>query len=56
METFLNIEEITQLIETGMIELTDDLMLRLEFNPNTESYENSDWYNDPNNVMSKYHY
>jgi hypothetical protein len=55
-ETFLNIEEITQLIETGMIELTDDLMLRLEFNPNIESYEDSDWYNDPNNVMSRHHY
>jgi len=22
----------------------------------TESYEDSEWYNDPNNVMSKYHY
>jgi hypothetical protein len=39
-----------------MIELTDDLMLRLEFNPNIESYEDSDWYNDPNNVMSRHHY
>ena len=21
-----------------------------------ESYEDSDWFNDPNNVMSRYHY
>ena len=51
MQTFLTAEEILQLVTTGIVELTDDLMLRM-----TESYEDSEWYNDPNNVMSKHHY
>jgi hypothetical protein len=51
METFLTPDEILQLVTTGACTLTDDLMVRM-----TESYEDSEWYNDPNNVMSKYHY
>ena len=51
MQTFLTAEEILQLVTTGIVELTDDLMLRM-----SESYEESDWYNDPNNVMSYHHY
>ena len=51
MKTFLTAEEILQLVTTGIVELTDDLMIRM-----TESYEDSEWYNDPNNVMSKHHY
>ena len=51
METILTPEEIFQLVTTGMVNLTDDLMIRI-----SESYEDSDWYNDPNNVMSKHHY
>jgi len=51
MQTFLTAEEILQLVTTGIVELTDDLMLRM-----SESYEDSEWYNDPNNVMSKHHY
>ena len=51
MQTFLTAEEILQLVTTGFVELTDDLMLRM-----SESYEDSEWYNDPNNVMSKHHY
>jgi hypothetical protein len=51
MQTFLTTEEILQLVTTGMVNLTDDLMLRM-----TEHYEESDWYNDPNNVMSHHHY
>ena len=51
MQTFLTAEEIVQLVTTGIVELTDDLMLRM-----SESYEDSDWYNDPNNVMSHHHY
>jgi hypothetical protein len=51
MQTFLTTEEILQLVTTGMVTLTDDLMLRM-----TEHYEESDWYNDPNNVMSHHHY
>jgi hypothetical protein len=47
----LTTEEMIQLVTTGMVELTDDLMLRM-----SESYEDSEWYNDPNNVMSKHHY
>jgi len=51
MQTFLTAEEILQLVTTGVVELTDELMIRM-----TESYEDSDWYNDPNNVMSHHHY
>lgn len=55
MQTYLTSDEILQLIEAGMIELTDDLMLRMVPKV-SESYEDSDWYNDPNNVMSRHHY
>jgi len=51
MQKFLTTEEILQLVTTGMVTLTDDLMLRM-----SESYEDSEWYNDPNNVMSHHHY
>jgi hypothetical protein len=51
MQTFLTAEEILQLVTTGMVTLTKDLVIRM-----SESYEESDWYNDPNNVMSKHHY
>ena len=51
MNTFLTAEEILQLVTTGMVTLTDDLMVRM-----SESYEDSEWYNDPNNVMSRHHY
>ena len=51
MQTFLTAEEILQLVTTGMVTLTEELMDRM-----SESYEESDWYNDPNNVMSKHHY
>ena len=51
METYLTAEEILELVTTGMCKLSDDLIIRM-----TESYEDSDWYNDPNCVMSKYHY
>lgn len=51
MQTFLTADEILQLVTTGMVTLTDDLMIRM-----SESYEDSEWYNDPNNVMSKHHY
>lgn len=51
MQTFLTAEEILQLVNTGMVTLTEDLVIRM-----SESYEESDWYNDPNNVMSKHHY
>lgn len=62
MESFLTAEEITELITTGMVEISDDLMIRLAqfcgvFDDNSaESYEDSDWYNDPNCVMSRHHY
>jgi len=52
MQTFLTAEEILQLVTTGMVTLTEDLMIRMS----ESSYEESDWYNDPNNVMSKHHY
>lgn len=51
METILTPDEIFQLVTTGMVELSDDLILRV-----SESYEDSNWYNDPNCVMSKHHY
>lgn len=51
METFLTPDEILQLVTTGVCTLTDDLMVRM-----SESYEDSDWYNDPNCVMSRHHY
>ena len=62
MKTILTPEEIAQLVATGTVELTDDLMNRMaQFcdlvdEKLSESYEDSDWYNDPNNVMSKHHY
>ncbi len=52
METFLTPDEILQLVTTGVVTLTDDLILRMS----ESSYEESDWYNDPNNVMSHHHY
>lgn len=54
MENLLTADEILKLVNTGMIELSDDLILRMQ--PKSESYEDSDWYNDPNCVMSKHHY
>jgi len=51
MNTILTAEEILQLVTTGVVNLTDDLMMRM-----TEHYEDSEWYNDPNNVMSRHHY
>jgi len=55
MQNILTTEEISQLVTTGIVELTDDLMIRLhEVSPG--SYEDSDWYNDPNCVMSRHHY
>ena len=58
METILTPEELTQLVTTGIVELTDDLMIRLHQSAPKfqESYEDSDWYNDPNCVMSRHHY
>jgi hypothetical protein len=55
METFLTPNEILQLVNTGMVELTEDLISRMAPKV-SESYEDSDWYNDPNNVMSRHHY
>ncbi len=52
MQTFLTPDEILQLVTTGVVTLTDDLILRMS----ESSYEESDWYNDPNNVMSRHHY
>jgi hypothetical protein len=54
MNTFLTAEEILQLVTTGVVNLTDDLMMRMT--ESVESYEDSEWYNDPNNVMSRHHY
>jgi len=54
MQTFLTDEEILQLVTTGMVKLTDDLIIRMS--ESSESYEDSDWYNDPNCVMSRHHY
>ena len=51
MQTFLTAEEILQLVTTGVVNLSDDLIVRM-----SESYEDSDWYNDPNCVMSRHHY
>jgi hypothetical protein len=62
MQTILTPQEIAQLVTTGMVELTDDLIIRMEQfcdlvdEKLSESYEDSDWYNDPNCVMSKHHY
>lgn len=50
----LTAEELLQLVTTGMVEVTDDLILRMS--ESAESYEDSDWYNDPNCVMSRHHY
>ncbi len=55
METFLTPDEILQLVTTGVCKLSDDLLIRMMPNV-SESYEQSEWYNDPNNVMSKHHY
>lgn len=52
METFLTPNEILQLVTTGMVELTDDLILRMT----SDSYEDAEWYNDPNCTMSRHHY
>ena len=59
METILTPEESNELNTTGKVILTDDLMIRicdLVDTKITESYEDSDWYNDPNCVMSRHHY
>lgn len=61
MQTFLTPDEILQLVTTGVCTLTDDLMLRIEESASeseseSEFYEESEWFNDPNNVMSKHHY
>ena len=53
MENLLTADEILKLVNTGMVKLSDDLILRMH---KSESYEDSDWYNDPNCVMSKHHY
>ena len=55
MQTFLTPDEILQLVTTGVCTLTDDLMVRIEESA-SESYEESEWFNDPNNVMSRHHY
>lgn len=55
METYLTADEILQLVNTGMVELTEDLILRMTPKV-SESYEDSDWYNDPNCTMSRHHY
>ena len=55
METFLTPDEILQLVNTGMVELSEDLILRMTPKV-SESYEDSDWYNDPNCTMSRHHY
>jgi hypothetical protein len=41
MNTFLTAEEILQLVTTGMVTLTEDLMMRM-----TESYEDSEQQTD----------
>jgi hypothetical protein len=55
METFLTPDEILELVTTGVCKLSDDLMLRMTPKV-SESYEDSDWYNDPNCTMSRHHY
>jgi hypothetical protein len=55
METYLTPDEILQLVTTGVCKLSDDLMLRMAPKV-SESYEDSDWYNDPNCTMSRHHY
>lgn len=54
METYLTVDEILQLVTTGVCTLSEDLIIRMS--ESSESYEDSDWYNDPNNVMSHWHY
>jgi hypothetical protein len=62
METILTPEEIAELITTGKVTLTDDLIIRmtnfcdLVDEKLSESDDDSDWYNDPNCVMSRHHY
>lgn len=34
----------------------DDIPMPLAEEEQSESYEDSDWYNDPNCVMSRHHY
>lgn len=50
MNTFFTPDEILQLVTSGVCQLAEG------FQVTTESYEESDWYNDPNNVMSHHHY
>lgn len=54
MESILTPEELTQLVTTGIVELSDSLMIRLD--ESSGSYEDSEWYNNPNSVMSRHHY
>jgi hypothetical protein len=54
METFLTPDEILQLVTTGVCTLSDDLIIRMT--PKVTTYEEEDWYNDPNSVMSRHHY
>lgn len=56
MEKLLTLEELIQLITTGVVELSDDLMIRLDLNAKPHTYQDEDWYNDPNCVMSRHHY
>lgn len=58
METFLTPDEILQLVTTGVCTLSDDLIIRMtpKVDPNSYNYEDEDWYNDPNSVMSRWHY
>ena len=65
MNTILTPEEITELNTTGKVILTDDLIIRMtefcdlvdeKLSELSESYEDSDWFNDPNCVMSRHHY
>ena len=55
MDKYLTPDEILQLVNTGMVQLSDDLILRMTPKV-SESYEDSDWYNDPNSTMSRHHY
>lgn len=51
MQTFFAADEILQLVITGVLKLSGDVVIET-----SESYEDSEWYNDPNNVMSRHHY
>ncbi len=50
MIPFFTADEILQLVTSGVCQLAGDVKVT------TESYEESDWYNDPNNTMSHHHY